>query len=128
MRLARLLAVALVPAFLAACTTAPTSQQIAAADYGRNMTQAECIALAERSITYTMIDPGSAMFRHGSCQKGYWLNHNLFGNNRGTYYGWIQTGWANGRNRLGGYTGFQPYTVRIQNGRVVDSCIKDDCT
>lgn len=109
---------------LGGCASAPTQQQIAAADYGRPMTQSECLSIAEQAIADQLKDPSSAQFRNEApCHTGYSNNVPLLG--RSAQFGYIQDGEVNGKNGFGGYVGFRPYHVLMRNGVVVVSCITD---
>lgn len=111
-------------AVLGGCASAPTQLQIAAADYGRPMSQSECLGLAEQAVANQLKDPGSAEFRNEiPCHTGYSNNVPLLG--RSAQFGYIQDGEVNGKNSFGGYVGFRPYHVLMRNGAVVVSCITD---
>lgn len=110
---------------LGGCASAPTQQQIAAADYGRPMTQSECLSTAEQAIANKLKDPSSAQFRgEPPCHPGYSNNVPLLG--RSAQFGYIQDGEVNGKNGFGGYVGFRPYHVLMRDGAVVVSCISDE--
>lgn len=109
--------------FLAACASGPTKEQLANANYGRDMSPTECVAVSERVIANSLKDPGSAQFRHSQCFKGHWGSVPILG--MGVEFGWIQQGEVNGKNSYGGYVGFRPYQVLIKNGTVVRYCISD---
>ena len=109
--------------FLAACASGPTQEQFSNANYGRDLSPIECVAVAEKVIANSLKDPGSAQFRHSQCFKGHWSSVPLLG--MGVEFGWIQQGEVNGKNSYGGYVGFKPYQVLIKNGTAVRYCIND---
>jgi len=109
---------------LSGCASAPSQRQIANADYGRPMTQSECLSIAESAIASQLKDPSSAQFRYEvPCHTGYSNNVPLLG--RRAQFGYIQDGEVNGKNSFGGYVGFRPYHVLMRDGVVVVSCITD---
>jgi hypothetical protein len=107
--------------FISACALPATKGQLASADYGVAMTQADCKRVAEQSIRYSLKDPDSAQFRHGNCRKGYEVNP-LAPLSSHTF-GYLQEGTVNARNSLGGYTGHQKYKVLMRNEQAVGLCI-----
>lgn len=109
--------------FLTACASGPTHEQLYNANYGRDIPITECISVAERVISNSLKDPGSAQFRHFPCGKGYWGSVPILG--MGIEFGWIQKGAVNGKNAYGGYVGFRPYQVLIRDGTALRYCIND---
>jgi hypothetical protein len=120
-----LLLLALAPGiFISGCASAPSTEEIANANYGRDMRPEECIALAERVIGNSLKDPGSAQFRHtGACFKGYWGSVPIAGMKAA--FGWLQVGEINGKNSYGGYVGFRQYQVLIRDGIAIRYCMAD---
>lgn len=115
----------LVVAFASGCASAPTQQQIAAADYGAAMSPEQCKATAEQAIAYELKDPGSAQFRNEQpCYNGWVSSIPILGMKAA--FGYIQKGEVNGRNSYGGYVGFRPFMVLMKDGAVVRSCITDN--
>jgi hypothetical protein len=109
--------------FISACASGPTQEQLASADYGRDIPPAECVSVAERVIADSLKDPGSAQFRHAQCFKGHWGSAPIFG--MGVAFGWIQQGEVNAKNSYGGYVGFKAYQVLIKNGTAIRYCINN---
>lgn len=109
--------------FISACASGPTQEQLASADYGRDIPPAECVSVAERVIANSLKDPGAAQFKHSQCFKGHWGSVPILG--MGVAFGWIQQGEVNGKNSYGGYVGFKSYQVLIKNGTAVRYCISD---
>lgn len=119
----KVLAVLFVTSLLGACASGPTQQQLASADYGRDIPASECAKIAEQVISNGLKDPSSAQFRHSPCFKGYWGSVPIMG--MGVAFGWVQKGEVNGKNSFGGYVGFRPYSALIKNGQVLRYCISD---
>ena len=115
---------ALATATLSSCSSAPTKEATINADYGLDMSSAQCISATEPVIAYGLKDPGSAQFRHGACIKDHWNSIPIM--RMGIEFGWIQRGEVNAKNSFGAYVGFQPYKVLIKNGQAVRWCINDD--
>ncbi len=109
---------------LTGCASGPTTEEISKADYGRNMTAAECVAIAEQVVANRLRDPSSAQFRHSPCYQGNWSSVPVLG--MSVEFGWLQQGQVNAKNAFGGYVGFRPYQVLIRNGAVVRYCIADE--
>jgi hypothetical protein len=106
---------ALVSLLLVSCARAPTPEQIASADYGPEPQDPQSIA--EEWVKGQLVDPYSAHFTHGPLVKGY---THIFSN---IAYGWIECGWVNAKNSMGGYTGMEPYFVTIHNSVVVQGYV-----
>jgi len=109
---------------LTACAALPTQDELATADYGRDMSAEECATVSESLIANTLKDPGSAQFRRGQCFKGAFNSVPLMGMPKA--YGWIQQGEVNAKNSYGGYVGFRPYQVLMKDGQPVRYCINSD--
>ncbi len=103
---------------LSACVSAPTPQQLASADYGRNLSQQECVSIAEGFLKSKMLDPDSAKLKHSECFKSWWGGALV-----NTEYGYIQNGLVNGKNIYGGYVGDKHYQILIRNNSVIRYCI-----
>ena len=121
-KVSKILGALVLSCLLISCSSGPTQQQVDNADYGDDMSPAECTAAVERVIMARLKDPESVRFRHQTCYQSYWesgvgANFGLKGN--GVMFGWIQHGEVNAKNSFGGYTGFQPYKMMLRNGRVV---------
>lgn len=63
-------------------------------------------ATARDQVSYVLNDPDSAQFRN---IRGYAFS--------GPGGGYVVCGEVNGRNRLGGYAGFQPFRTNVGNGQ-----------
>jgi hypothetical protein len=72
----------------------------------------------ERRTTDRLIDPESARFRFNSGVSRGYLNNGLMHGGRIILSGWILTFEVNAKNRMGGYTGFQPYFCIVRNNAV----------
>lgn len=109
---------------ISGCASAPTSEQIANADYGRKMLPDECRTVVERAIAYSLKDPSSAQFRHQPCYQGWAGSAPILG--MSVAFGYVQQGEVNGKNSFGAYVGFRSYQALLRNGVVVRSCISDE--
>ena len=108
---------------LGACTSVPSQNEVAKADYGIDMSTRDCVTAAEQTIASGLKDPGSAQFTHAPCEKGYWQSVPIMG--MSVAFGYFQKGSVNAKNAYGGYVGFRPYSALIRNGRVIRYCISD---
>lgn len=108
---------------LSGCASLPTSAELAAADYGRDMSPDECIAVIEPALASTLKDPGSAQFKHVACYKGAMNSVPIMG--LPVAYGWLQQGQLNAKNSYGGYVGFRNYMALLRNGAVVRYCVAE---
>lgn len=109
---------------LTGCASAPSQQEMGSADYGSEMSAAECKTLAQQTISNKLKDPSSAQFRNEQpCFKGWMSSVPIMGLKAA--FGYLQKGEVNGKNAFGGYVGFRPYMVLMRNGTVVRSCITD---
>lgn len=100
--------------FLAGCA-GPTEEDIRNADYGERPDNPEQIA--EEWVEDRLIDPQSAQYDHLEVAKGYAEYTDGF--EAKTEYGWLQCGEVNAKNRVGGYTGAEPYFVLIRDNEVM---------
>ena len=108
---------------ISSCANNLSSDRLARADFGSDITQEQCSIVAEEAIAKAMRFPESANFRNGSCEKGYWNSLPLYQMRR--VYGWVQSGEVNGSNVYGGTGGFRPYKVIIRDGAMVRYCIRE---
>ncbi|MCD1609850.1 MULTISPECIES: hypothetical protein [Stutzerimonas] len=103
---------------LAGCAAPPTQQEIAAADYGMPIEQAEAEEKAKEVFSRTLKDPYSAQYAFGKIYKGYSLTAPLQG--RKASYGYMLDVMVNAKNSYGGYVGAKPYRFMFRNGRLVE--------
>lgn len=97
-----------------ACASAPTNEQVNAADIGPYPSNYEQIVKA--NFETTLFDPYSAVFRFTRTPtRGY--GGSVVG---GAKIGWVVCGTVNAKNRMGGYVGAKYFAVVISNGAVVD--------
>ena len=119
MRLSRVLFSVGVIALLSSCATvaAPTSEEVASADYGQPIAQADAEALAKSVLSTRLKDPYSAVFVCEPLQKG-WRNDTIFQKYQ-KHYGYVLKCMINAKNSFGAYIGAKPYEFVINNGTVV---------
>jgi len=108
---------------LAGCSSVPTGDELAAANYGRDMRLTDCAAAADEWIASQMRDPSSVQFRRTSCDKGYWGSNPIAGTPKA--YGWLYAGEVNAKNAFGGYVGFRSFKVLLLDGKIIRQCISD---
>ena len=116
----RKLAVASLTAFLfsgCASVAAPTASELAAADYGPPIAQAEAEALAKEVLATVLKDPYSAVYNCSAPEKG-WRNDTVFEKYK-KHYGYVLKCTVNAKNSYGGYVGAKPYEFVINNGHVI---------
>ncbi len=90
----------------------PTQLQIDNADYGS--CPGSYKELIESRVKRRLIDPYSAVFSEWrGPSKGYFYDIN------GSYFGYRVCCEVNAKNRMGGYTGSQPFYFLIRNGQVI---------
>jgi hypothetical protein len=87
-------------AFLAACNSA-TREDFASVQLPARITQ-----MAKDQVKFAMKDPASAQFRG---IRGYSFS--------GPGGGYVVCGMVNGKNSLGGHTGFQPFRTSVGNSQ-----------
>ena len=110
---------ALLTVFVSGCASvaAPTTVELAAADYGPPIAQAEAEALAKEVLATVLKDPYSAVYNCPAPEKG-WRNDTVFDKYK-KHYGYVLKCSVNSKNSYGGYVGAKPYEFVINNGRVV---------
>lgn len=97
-----------------ACASAPTNDQIDAADIGPYPSNYEQIVKA--NFATILFDPYSAVFTFTRTPtRGY--GGNVMD---GAKIGWVVCGTVNAKNRMGGYVGAKFFAVVISNGAVVN--------
>jgi len=103
----------------------PTEQQLATADYGPQITQAEA---QQKIIAYfkrTLLDPGSAILRTDTRDpQKHWMSDNL-----GNYhYGYATNASINAKNAYGGYVGETLYVFIFYRGEIfrISQAFKSD--
>lgn len=73
-----------------------------------------------------LFDPGAAQYRFTKQPVNGWVG-DVLGDLR--EFGWFMCGEVNGKNRMGGYVGYEPFFVhfsptipdKVDNGRIADS-------
>lgn len=100
MKYTRLLAGFLAILTLSACYSAT------AADFAPVSLPSHISETARQQVRYVLNDPDSAQFRN---VRGYSFS--------GPGGGYVVCGEVNGRNRMGGYAGFQPFRTNVGNAQ-----------
>ncbi len=102
---------------LAGCAGGPpTAEQIAAADYGSPISQADAQAKATSYLKTTLKDPSSAQIDWDKVDKGWMRDAAIQGGQ--LYYGYKLDANVNAKNSFGGYVGYRKYMFLFQNGNL----------
>ena len=103
---------------LVACAPMPviTQQQLATADYGAPVTQAEAESLAKAWLAGYLKDPYSAVTTWQPAVKGIVTTSLLDGHRE--LPGYIMDGSVNAKNSYGGYVGERAFRFLIRDGKV----------
>lgn len=115
--LLRRLAIVSAFCFMAGCASGPTPQDIASADYGSSIPQAQAEERVRQYFNGSLKDPMSAQYQFSQVSKGYIVGGAVEG--RPLYAGYIISVNVNAKNSYGGYTGNQAYQFLFQNGLLV---------
>jgi len=118
MRFALIMLLAGALGVLSGCAAPPTQQEIASADYGTAISQADAETKAKEVLARTLKDPYTAQLAFGQLYKGYSLTAPLQG--RKAAYGYMLDVMVNAKNSYGGYTGAKPYRFMFRNGLLVN--------
>lgn len=98
------------------CKTPPTRDELATANYGPKVSQAQMVSFVKSYMSSRLIDPSSATYRCNTPHKA-WIKAGSRGEGNATfnstYYGYFSTCLINGKNRLGGYTGSKEFSFMI---------------
>lgn len=100
------------------CSTAPTAEKLANADFGPPPSEPAARAAAEAYIRSQLKDPGSATFTWGSLDKG-WFKPGLAGYPGKIRYAWSLPVGVNAKNSFGGYTGMKPWLFYFRGEQMV---------
>lgn len=116
----RLVTTIIVAALFTGCASAPTSTEIASADYGKRPDATQCEEIAGRAIKRQLKDPDSARFEFATPTPCYQSWRRVYGD---LVYGYVVRGTVNAKNSFGGYTGGSQFEVLIRNGSAVQAHI-----
>ena len=112
------------------CSSAPTEQEVASADFGLSMSEAECLAVAKPFIRSRMGDPESVVFDDLKCYRG--LEGRVPIARVEATYGYRFAGSVDSKGDIGRYTGLTPFSGIVRNDgdgpRVVRYCITSGTT
>jgi len=100
---------------LAACATAPTSEQLAQADYGPPPPENHQEIIKEW-FEERLIDPTSPLYSFRNPVQGFTQENAFYGTQ--LQFGWIVCGTVNGKNRMGAYVGREPFFTLFKDGRM----------
>ena len=117
-------------AAVSGCSSAPTEQEVASADFGLSMSEAECLAVAKPFIRSRMGDPKSVIFDDLKCYRG--LEGRVPIARVEATYGYRFAGNVDSKGDIGRYTGLTPFSGIVRNDgdgpRVVRYCITSGTT
>lgn len=108
-----LLTIALV---VAGCSVAPTTQQLATADYGAYPSGYR--EIADAWIKRSMKDPYSVRDVSVGAPEKFWVSDAPIEGGK-KHYGYMVLVSLNGKNSFGAYTGTQSYRLLIHDSRVI---------
>lgn len=100
---------------LAACSTGPTPQQLAQANYGPPLSEGYQQKIKDW-FELRLIDPTSPLYSFRKPVKGYTKDSPLYGTQ--LQFGWIVCGTVNGKNRMGAYVGREPFFTLFKEDRL----------
>jgi len=110
---------------LIGCSSTPTEQEIDTADFGRSMTQEECLAVATPFITSRMGAPESLIFEELKCYRG--LEGVVPVARVEATYGYRFAGLVDSKGIIGQYSGMTPFSGVVRDDgdgpKVVRYCI-----
>jgi hypothetical protein len=101
---------------LAGCATAPTSEQLAMANYGTPIEQADAEQRAKNYLQTALKDPYSAQIRWAPVERGWMREAPIHGG--ALKFGYILNAGINAKNSYGGYTGEKAYRFLFINGNL----------
>ena len=104
---------------LCSCATvaAPSSEDLATADYGGAISQTDAENLAKDLMSALLKDPYSAVYTCSTPEKG-WRNDDIFAKYK-KHYGYVMHCMINAKNSFGAYGGAKPYDFVINSGQIV---------
>lgn len=110
---------------LGACSSAPTTNEIDSADFGLDVSEEACLAVAQPFIREQMGDPESTVFQNLKCYRGWEGNVPAVGVK--ATYGHRFAGEVDSKGAIRRYTGFTPFSGIVRDDgegpRVVRYCI-----
>lgn len=98
---------------LGACSSAPTSTEIDTADFGLDVSEEACLAVAKPFIREQMGDPETAVFQKLKCYRG-WEGKVLAVGVEATY-GHRFAGEVDSKGAIRRYTGFTPFSGIVRD-------------
>lgn len=102
---------------VAGCAETATLADRQSADYGREMSQAECETVARNNVLPYLKDPQSARITYSECRKSVAHSVPIFGLPKQAGYRIVAN--VNAKNSFGGYTGAQPWVMWLKDGKAI---------
>ena len=110
---------------ISGCSSAPTEQEIDAADFGLSMSEETCLSVATPFITQRMGDPESVIFKNLKCYPS--LEGRIADMHIDPTYGYRFSGHVDSKGEIGRYTGMTPFSGIVRDDgdgpKVVRYCI-----
>ena len=110
---------AMLPLLGCAGIAQPTSGELAAADYGPEISKEAAESLAKQVLDTHLKDPYSAVLKCDEPTQG-WRNDDVF-NKYKKHYGYVLACRVNAKNSFGAYGGYKKYEFVINNGVVISA-------
>jgi hypothetical protein len=105
---------------LSACVGLPSTEQIAAADYGQYPQDYEVIV--KKYYSLILKDPDSVKYQNFSTPKKSWVGSKF----SGARYGYLVCTTLNAKNSYGAYVGYKQDALLIKNGDVIEYIPRGD--
>ena len=101
------------------CARTPTVEDLAKADYGAPISQAEAEAKASAFLKRHLKDPDSAKIEWGTVQTGWIRDAPINGGQ--LRFGYVLDANINAKNSYGAYSGYKPYKFLFFNSSLVSA-------
>jgi len=115
-----LLLAVLAAAMLSGCASEGLKKEAASFNFGTAPASDQVAASVPAFFNNVLIDPFSAHYQYSAPYKA-WLKAGLIQGGGVAWEGWAVDVAVNAKNRMGGYTGWQPYHVAFSNGVPVNA-------
>lgn len=108
---------------LAGCASMPSQEELSNADYGREMSQAECESVVKSEAEMFLKDADSAKYQFGVCDKRGLQSIPVM--HIPKQYGYFMPVKINAKNAFGGYTGYKLHHFLMKNGEIIRKVRQD---
>lgn len=103
---------------LSGCATAPTTQELASADYGEPPRNYEVVI--HQYFDSTLKDPASVQYKEITVPQRDWIRDAPVEGFK-MHFGWMVRATINAKNSYGGYTGFQTYIFLFRGEQLIET-------